>query len=99
MVSYDPLTNTVHISTDEPYNVFQGGPVGPLPTPTCDWSAFPTLELQAPIVKHCHEHGDDLFVREVVIANQDDKDTENRAYQFEYRSGPLRTMTLLLRMV
>ena len=66
MVSYNPLTNTVHISTDEPYNVFQGDSVGPLPTPTCDWSKFPTLELQPPIVKHYHdEHSDDLFVRNV----------------------------------
>ena len=45
-------------------NVFQDGPVGPLPTPTCDWPKFPTLELQDPIVKNYHdEHGDDLFVR------------------------------------
>ena len=112
-VTYDPLTNTVRISTDEPYtedvpaqssrvvtlptdggqyvpkvgdlipcddgtmyevkdvirwdtNVFQDGPVASLPTPTCDWSKFPTLELQPPIVKHYHdEHGDDLFVRNV----------------------------------
>ena len=47
-------------------NVFQDGPLPPLPTPTCDWSVFPTLELQAPIVKHFHdEHGDDIFVRNV----------------------------------
>ncbi len=38
----------------------------PLPTPTCDWSWFPDLELPAPIVKHyCDQHGDDLFVRNV----------------------------------
>ena len=114
-VSYDPLTNTVQISTNEPYaedaptltsssrivtlptdgsqyvpqagdvilcddgaeytikdvtrwdtNVFQDGPLPPLPTPTCDWSAFPTLTLQPPIVKHYRdEHGDDLFIRNV----------------------------------
>ena len=47
-------------------NVFQDGPVGPLPTPTCDWSAFPTLEFPKPIVKHyCDQYGDDLFVRNV----------------------------------
>ena len=47
-------------------NVFQDGPVGPLPTPTCDWSKFPKVELQPPVVKHyCDEHGDDLFVRNV----------------------------------
>ena len=38
----------------------------PLPTPTSDWSRFPTLELPAPIVKHYHDqYGDDLFVRNV----------------------------------
>ena len=47
-------------------NVFQSEKLPPLPTPTCDWSAFPTLTLQPPIVKHYHdEHGDDLFVRNV----------------------------------
>ena len=39
---------------------------GPLPTPTCDWSQFPTLTLPEPIVKHYHDkYGDDLFVRNV----------------------------------
>ncbi len=38
----------------------------PLPTPMCDWNAFPTLTLPEPIVKHyCDKHGDDLFVRNV----------------------------------
>jgi len=47
-------------------NVFQDGPLPPLPTPTCDWNAFPTLTLPEPIVKHyCDKHGDDLFVRNV----------------------------------
>ena len=47
-------------------NVFADGPVGPLPTPTCDWSKFPKVALQPPVVKHyCDEHGDDLFVRNV----------------------------------
>ena len=47
-------------------NVFQDGPLPPLPTPTCDWSTFPTLTLPEPIVKHYNdEHGDDLFVRNV----------------------------------
>ena len=112
-VEYDPMTNTVQISTKSEYkeditsnglrtvvlptdgsqyipqvgdlipcddgttyeiknvvrwdtNVFQDGPLPPLPTPTCDWSAFPTLTLQPPIVKHYHDqHGDDLFVRNV----------------------------------
>ena len=47
-------------------NMFQDGPVDPLPTPTCNWSAFPTLTLPDPIVKHyCDKYGDDLFVRNV----------------------------------
>ena len=114
-VKYDPMTNTVRISSTEPYkeeavtltansrivtlptdgsqyvpqvgdrilcddgaeyeikdvarwdtNAFQGGPLPPLPTLTCDWSAFPTLTLPEPIVKHYHgQYGDDLFVRNV----------------------------------
>ena len=112
-VTYDAITNTVHINTGEPYteevpaqasrtvklptdgsryvpavgdrilcddgteyeiknidrwdtNVFQAGPVGPLPTPTCDWSKFPTLELPEPVVKHYSDkYGDNLFVRNV----------------------------------
>ena len=47
-------------------NVFQDGPLPPLPTPTCDWSAFPTLTLQPPVAKRYNdEHGDDLFIRNV----------------------------------
>ena len=39
---------------------------GPLPTPTCDWSRFPTLMLPDPVVKHyCDKYGDDVFVRNV----------------------------------
>ena len=38
----------------------------PLPTPTCDWNAFPTLTLPEPVVKHYSDkYGDDLFVRNV----------------------------------
>lgn len=38
----------------------------PLPSPTCDWSAFPTLTLPKPVVKHYHDkYGDDLFVQNV----------------------------------
>ena len=47
-------------------NVFQDGPLPPLPTPSCDWRAFPTLTLPEPIVKHYSDkYGDDLFVRNV----------------------------------
>ena len=112
-VAYNALTNTVEITTSEPYteetvaqvpravrlptdgsqyvprvgdvipcddgteyeikdvvrwdtNVFQDGPLPPLPAPTCDWSAFPALTLQPPVAKRYNdEHGDDLFVRNV----------------------------------
>ena len=113
-VEYDPLTNTVRINSNAPYddspsvinashtvtfptdgsqyvpqvgdrilcdggteyeikdvarwdaNVFAEGPLPPLPTPTCDWNAFPTLTLPEPIVKHYSDkYGDDLFVRNV----------------------------------
>ena len=102
-VTYNALTNTVEITTSEPYTevasssrtitlptdgsqyVPRVGDVilcddgteytikdvarwsnSPLPTPTCNWSAFPTLTLPDPIVKHyCDKYGDDLFVRNV----------------------------------
>ena len=110
-VSYDALTNTVRINTDEAYedetaasgtvklptdgsqyipqvgdrilcddgteyeikdvsrldnNVYQAAKLPPLPAPKCDWSAFPTLTLPAPEVRHYHDqYGDDLFVRNV----------------------------------
>ena len=47
-------------------NVFAERPLPPLPTPKCDWSAFPKPEWQPPIVKHYHDkHGDDLLARNV----------------------------------
>ena len=102
-VAYNALTNTVEITTSEPYTeeapssrtvtlptdgsqyVPQVGDVilcddgteytikdvarwgnSPLPTPTCDWSKFPTLTLPEPVVKHyCDQYGDDLFIRNV----------------------------------
>ena len=108
-VSYDVLTNTVRINTDEAYsdeaavtvklptdgnqyipqvgdrilcndgmeyeiknvdrwdnNVYQTAKLPPLPTPKCDWNAFPSLTLPEPEVRHYHDqYGDDLFVRNV----------------------------------
>ena len=110
-VSYDVLTNTVRINTDEAYSdeaaasatvklltdgsqyipqvgdrilcndgaeyeiknverwdnsVYQAAKLPPLPTPSCDWSKFPTLMLPEPEVRHyCDQYGDDLFVRNV----------------------------------
>ena len=110
-VSYDPLTNTVRINTNEAYadetaasatvrlptdgsqyvprvgdrilcddgteyeikdvsrwdnNVYQTAKLSPLPAPKCDWSAFPSLTLPEPEVRHYHDqYGNDLFVRNV----------------------------------
>jgi len=45
-------------------NVFASGPVGGLPAATCDWSAFPTLELPGTEARRFNDqYGDDLFVR------------------------------------
>jgi len=47
-------------------NVFADGPVGPLPTPTCDWSAFPEVEIPAAEVRHfAHDNGDSMFIRNI----------------------------------
>lgn len=45
-------------------SMFASGPLPPLPTPTCDWSQFPELELPQVEVRHfVTEHGDRLFIR------------------------------------
>ncbi len=45
-------------------NAFSSGPLPPLPTPTCDWSSFPTVELPAPEARHFQDSsGDYLYVR------------------------------------
>ena len=45
-------------------NMFSEGPLPPLPTPTCDWSSFPTVELPAPETRHfARSDADYLFVR------------------------------------
>lgn len=47
-------------------NVFADGPVGPLPTPTCDWSAFPEVEVPKVEVRHfAHDDGDSMFIRNI----------------------------------
>ena len=44
-------------------NAFSGGPLPPLPTPTCDWSSFPTVELPTPEARHFQDSsGDYLYV-------------------------------------
>ena len=45
-------------------NMFASGPVGPLPTATCDWSGFDQPELPRAEVRHFDdEDGDYIFVR------------------------------------
>ena len=45
-------------------NAFASGPVGPLPTPTCDWSSFPEVELPPVEVRRFNdEYGDRMFIR------------------------------------
>ncbi len=47
-------------------NVFADGPVGALPTPTCDWSAFPGVEVPGVEIRHfAHENGDSMFIRNI----------------------------------
>ena len=47
-------------------HVYQAAKLPPLPTPGCDWNAFPSLTLPEPEVRHYHDqYGDDLFVRNV----------------------------------
>ena len=47
-------------------NVFAEGPVGELPTPTCDWSAFPEVEVPRVEVRHfAHDDGDSMFIRNI----------------------------------
>ena len=45
-------------------NVFADGPVGELPTPTCNWELFPELTLPNADVRHfSNSAGDTLFIR------------------------------------
>ena len=45
-------------------NAFSSGPLPPLPTPTCDWSSFPAVDLPAPEARHfIKSNGDYLYVR------------------------------------
>ena len=45
-------------------SMFAEGPLPPLPTPTCDWSQFPELELpEAEVRRFYHDDGDTIFIR------------------------------------
>lgn len=47
-------------------SMFQDGPLPELPTPTCDWSLMPQVELPAPEVRRYSSAGQDyLFVRNI----------------------------------
>ena len=47
-------------------NLFASGPVGDLPTATCDWSSFPEVELpMAEARRYQLDSGDYLFIRNV----------------------------------
>ncbi len=46
------------------YSIFLGGPLPDLPTPTCDWSRYPTLELPKVEARHFYSAGShELFIR------------------------------------
>ena len=60
----DGTTYTVKDVSRWDANMFSGGPLPPLPTPTCDWSSFPAVELPAPEARHfIKSNGDYLYVR------------------------------------
>ena len=45
-------------------SMFASGPIGELPSATCDWSSFPEVELPKPEARHFDlEAGDYLFIR------------------------------------
>ena len=45
-------------------NVYMDGPMPDMPTPTCDWSLFPTRDLPKVEVRHfSDQYGDNIFVR------------------------------------
>lgn len=43
-------------------SLFASGPVGELPTPTCDWSRFPEAELPAPDARHFQNDDTDTLL-------------------------------------
>jgi len=46
------------------YSAFLGGPLPELPSPTCDWSRYPALELPKMEVRHSYSEGrHHLFIR------------------------------------
>ena len=67
MIRCDNGTNYL-VTNMERYdsNVFASGPVGDLPTATCDWSRFPELEVPKVEVRRFDtDTGDCLFVRNI----------------------------------
>ena len=60
----DGATYTIKDVSRWDANMFSEGPLPPLPTPTCDWSSFPAVELPEPEARHFDRpDADYLFVR------------------------------------
>ncbi len=60
----DGSTYTITDMSRYDSNVFASGPVGELPTATCDWSKFPDVDLPDAEVRHFTSGGrDTLFIR------------------------------------
>lgn len=63
---------TDYIITDESrrdHSAFAKGPLGDLPTPTCDWSRFPTLEVKEE-TRHFTNANEDILFRKNVTETQ-----------------------------
>ena len=60
----DGTTYTIKDVSRWDANMFSEGPLPPLPTPACDWSSFPAVDLPAPEARHfIKSNGDYLYVR------------------------------------
>ncbi len=82
-------------------NVFAPGPVGELPVPTCDWSAFPKLNAPKAEVRHfAHDDGDSMFIRNLYETRRMEYTIYNALGKepSAWRSGkPLTTVQLTIR--
>lgn len=81
-------------------NAFASGPLGPLPTATCDWSSFPAVELPAVEVRHFNnEAGDHMFIRNLYetrrmqytlwnLAGNNPETSENGQLRYDSKNYP-----------
>lgn len=70
MIRCDDRTNYImmDVSRDDK-NYFADGPVGPLPTATCDWSQFDQPELPKAEVRRFNDpDGDYIFIRKMMLS-------------------------------